>query len=89
MPADYRDDTTPDDIRSGDQCAIVCACGHSLVPAWRRLPQEQQFTPLRDLRSKMVCNRCGLRRPSIIIKGHFDTSSHLKELWRWPPNLRS
>lgn len=41
----YRDDTTPDDIRRGDQCSLVCQCGSSVIPAWANLPEAQRFTP--------------------------------------------
>ena len=85
----YRDDTTPDDIRRGDQCALVCQCGSSVIPAWAKLPQAQRLTPLRDMRAKMVCKRCGNRRPQIVIRGHHGSGGQLTELWRWPPANRT
>lgn len=85
----YGDDTTPDDIRRGDQCALVCQCASSVIPAWAKLPQAQRFTPLRDMRAKMVCKRCGNRRPQIVIRGHHGSGGQLTELWRWPPANRT
>lgn len=80
----YTDDTTPDDVRTGDQCTLVCSCGSTVIPAWQRLPKEQQFTPLRDLRRKMVCKKCGNRSPTVVISGHYGTGGRLQEFWRWP-----
>lgn len=85
----YGDDTTPDDIRRGDQCALVCPCGSRVILAWANLPEAQRFTPLRDMRAKMVCRRCGHRRPQIVISGHYGTGGQLREFWRWPPASRT
>lgn len=85
----YLDDTTPDDIRRGDWCALGCQCGSSVIPAWAKLPQAQRFTPLRDMRTKMVCERCGNRRPQIVIRGHHGSGGQLMELWRWRPANRT
>ncbi len=85
----YDDDTTPDDIRPGDQCSLVCPCGHRVIPAWKTLPRQQQFTPLRELRAKMVCKRCGHRRPAVVIAGHYGQGGDLKDFWRWPAANRT
>lgn len=85
----YADDTTPDDIRTGDQCALVCSCGARVILAWKALPERKRFTPLRDLRGDLVCKRCGTRRPSIVISGHYGVGGDLKEFWRWPPANRT
>lgn len=79
----YADDTTPDDLRSGDQCRLECPCGHNTIPAWARLPKDQRFTPMRDLRAKMICRRCGRRRPAVVIRGMSGMTSQLHELKRW------
>lgn len=80
----YTDDTTIDDVHAGDQLSTQCDCGHGVKLAWRRVPTEQQLTPLRDLRRKMVCTRCGARAPSLRIHGFKGTGSTLWEVWRWP-----
>lgn len=85
MGRPYRDDTTIDDLQPGDQLSMLCGCGHQVWPAWATLPKAQQLTPLRDLRVKMVCRRCGRRRPTVLIAGMKGTSAHLVELWRCPP----
>ena len=80
----YTDDTTIDDVASGDQLSAICECGHTIMLAWRRLPDEQQFAPLRDLRRKMVCKRCGARSPAMEIRGFKGSGSTLYAVWRWP-----
>lgn len=80
----YADDTTIDDVSSGNQLSCVCRCGHTTIPAWRTLPKSQQFTPLRDLRRKMICRKCGARSPTLLIHGFQGTGSALYEFWRWP-----
>ncbi|MDO9607240.1 MAG: hypothetical protein Q7J26_01845 [Brevundimonas sp.] len=85
---DYRDDTTVDDIQSGDQLWLECPCGHNSMPAWRRIPKAQQFTPLKDLRRKMVCRRCGQRAPNLVIYGFDGVSSALHVQWCWPAGAR-
>ncbi|GLK49632.1 hypothetical protein GCM10017620_26050 [Brevundimonas intermedia] len=81
----YPDDTTIDDIQSGDQLSMTCECGWSGEIAWALLPQKQKFTPLRDLRRKMVCRRCGARSPRVVIKGFQGPGSALYTRWTWPP----
>lgn len=85
----YSGDTTIDDVPSGDRLvAECCSCGWTVIPAWRTLPKRQQFTPLRDLRRKLVCTHCGTRGPNLVIEGMIDRSSQLQEYWRWPPNSK-
>lgn len=84
MTRHYTDDTTIDDVQSGDQLSVECECGHRVMLAWRRLPTAQQFTPLRDLRRKMVCQKCGTRAPAFVIHGFKGNGSQLYEVWRWP-----
>ncbi|WP_292045879.1 MULTISPECIES: hypothetical protein [unclassified Brevundimonas] len=85
----YTDDTTIDDVESGDQLSMRCECGNEVQLAWRLLPKAQQLTRLSDLRQKMVCRKCGARRPTLIIVGFSGMSSQLREKWRWPPAPRT
>lgn len=83
----YRDDTTIDDVPFGDQLSCLCACGHQNLPAWRALSKATQFTPLRDLRRKMVCKRCGSRNPVLVIEGSgVSQSGYPVVIWVCPPN---
>lgn len=84
MASRYGDDTTVDDLVSGDRLSCLCACGNQTWPAWRKLPKEQQFTPLRDLRRKMVCKRCGARSPTLVIETMQGSGSNLVVDWVYP-----
>ncbi len=84
MTRHYTDDTTIDDVPYGDRLSCVCECGHRTWPAWRTLPKEQQFTPLRDLRRKMVCKRCGARSPTLMIESMRGPGSALLVEWIYP-----
>ena len=84
MPRHYTDDTTIDDVPYGDRLSCLCECGHRTGLAWRTLPKTQQFTPLRDLRRKMVCRKCGARSPTLIIEGMRGQGSALYIEWTYP-----
>ncbi|MET3780769.1 hypothetical protein ABIC32_001414 [Brevundimonas sp. 1080] len=56
--------------------------GISLMLCSGKLPDVQRFTPLRDMRAKMVCKRCGNRRPQIVIRRHHGSGGQLTELWQ-------
>ena len=85
MARHYTDDTTIDDLPYGDRLSCLCECGNQTWPAWRSLPQKVQFTPLRDLRRKMVCKRCGARSPTLVIEGMRGQGSALFVEWTYPP----
>jgi hypothetical protein len=83
----YQDDTTIDDVPFGDRLSCLCECGHQTWPAWRTLPKATQFTPLRDLRKKIVCKRCGARNPVLVIEGSGDPKSGWPTIvWTYPRN---
>jgi len=79
----YPDDTTIDDVEPGHQVSLNCDCGRNLVPAWARWPKAARLTPLRDLRGRMKCTRCGGRRPAIVITT-FGPGGQPVEVWRYP-----
>jgi len=79
----YDDDTTIDDKLSCDQLSLVCDCGHSCGVAWAHWSREMKFTPLRRLRPRMACQRCGKRNPTIIIHEYGD-GGQMRVAWRWP-----
>ena len=85
MDGKYPDDTTIDDVLSGDRLSCLCQCGNQTWLAWRTYSQKVQFTPLRDLRSKMVCKRCGARSPTLVIEGMRGHGSALFVEWVYPP----
>lgn len=87
MTPHYQDDTTIDDVPFGDRLSCLCECGRQTWPAWRTLPKPTQFTPLRDLRKKMVCKRCGARNPVLVIEGSDATQTgRPKVVWTCPQN---
>lgn len=88
MGRPYGDDTTIDDLQSGDQLSVVCSCGRNLQPAWRTMPRPVQLTPLRDLHGRFLCQRCGRRAPAFVIYGFIGRGSRMGLLWVWPEKER-
>jgi hypothetical protein len=80
----YGDDATVDDLRPCDQLTAVCPCGHSVGPAFATWTRAQRLMPLRDLRRAMVCQKCGLRAPRLVITAYGGAAGGMREVKRWP-----
>lgn len=80
----YAADATVDDLRSCDQLTLNCPCGWSIGPAFATWPRERRLTPLRDLRRRMVCRRCGRRGPRLVISAYGGDAGGMREVWRCP-----
>lgn len=78
----YDDETTIDDKLSCDQLEVVCRCGHRSSPSWGLWPREMKMTPLRRLNERMVCQRCGRRRPTVRILTY--AGAGMEPIWQWP-----
>lgn len=78
----YDDDCTVNDKLSCDQIELSCACGHRAAPCWGLWPAEIRLTPLRRIQPRMVCQRCGKRRPTIAILSYREGC--MRAVWQWP-----
>lgn len=86
MGRPYDEETRIVDVQSGDQLSVHCPCGHRAQKAWALLPRPLQERPLTKLQDAMICQKCGRRRPTIVIQGIVSTwGSTMGELFRWPP----
>lgn len=81
---EYGDDTTVDDIESGNQLTLECPCGYKVGPASRLWPASARSIPLAQLRTRLKCERCGQRSPTVVISGFGFMSGEVVERWRWP-----
>lgn len=78
----YDDETTIDDKLTCDQIELACACGHRGSPSWGLWPRDVKLTPLRKIQPRMVCKRCGKRRPTIRIMSY--AGRGMRAVWQWP-----
>lgn len=78
----YDDDCTIDDKLSCDQIEVACSCGHRAAPCWGLWTREVKLTPLRKIQSRLVCQRCGKRRPTIAILSY--AGGRMRAVWQWP-----
>jgi len=82
MSREYDDDCTIDDKLSCDQIEVSCLCGHTAAPLWGRWPRDVKMTPLRQIQPRMVCQKCGKRRPRIAIMSY--AGGTMRAVWQWP-----
>lgn len=79
----YDDDTTIDDKLSCDQFEIACSCGHKAGVTWGLWSPALKAKALRQLRSRMMCKRCGKRSPTLLFTGYSD-GGRMRTVWRYP-----
>lgn len=76
----YDDDTTVDDKLTCDQIEVACLCGHTASPTWGLWPRAVKLTPLRKIQPRMICQKCGKRRPTIQITSY--TGGGMRPVWQ-------
>lgn len=82
MTRPYDDDARVVDLHPGDRLEAHCPCGHKVGLAWATLPLWMQQEPLTALRQRLICRRCGKRRPPLTISGMRGKGSEVSEVWR-------